>query len=76
MSSGSYLQVDVKCPFYKSDDGQHRIVCEGFVDDCTLSQTYKKKNDFLQQIRIFCSEHYPKCEAYRLLMAKYEDDMA
>lgn len=72
MSSGSYLQVYVKCPFYKSDDGKRKITCEGFADDCNLTQNYRKKEDFLKQIQVFCWEHYEKCEAYRLLMEKYD----
>lgn len=73
MSSGSYRQVDVRCPFYKYDDGRRRIACEGLVDGSTLALIYRQKADYETQIKVFCCEHYRKCEVYRLLMAKYED---
>lgn len=31
MASGSYMQAAVVCPFYCSDDGHRKIVCEGLV---------------------------------------------
>lgn len=75
MSSGSYKQVEVRCPFYKYDDGKQRITCEGLVDDSSLSLIYRRKNDYETQINVFCSEHYKKCEVYRTIMsAKYEED--
>lgn len=75
MPSGSYKQIDVKCPFYKYDDGKMRITCEGLVDRSSLALIYQNKADFEGQIDIFCCEHYMKCEVYRMLMAaKYEED--
>ena len=74
MPSGSYLQIDVRCPFYKYDDGVKRITCEGIVEDSSLALIYRKKRDFETQIRVFCCEHYEKCEIYRILMEKYEED--
>lgn len=74
MSSGSYLQVYVRCPFYCSDDGRRRIICEGITEGSSFSQTYKRKADFEKQIRVFCCDHYTKCEVYRMLMNKYQDD--
>ena len=73
MSSGSYKQVYVRCPFYKQDDGKQRIVCEGPTDGCNLSLSYSRKADFETQITVFCCEHYEKCEVYRMLMDKYQD---
>lgn len=73
MSSGSYWQVHVGCPFYCSDDGKSRIICEGFTEGCSFAQTYKRKADFEMQLRIFCCDHYSKCEVYRLLMEKYQE---
>ena len=73
MPSGSYLQADVKCPFYKYDDGCRRITCEGIMDDCVTALIYRKKEDFGIQIRVFCCEHYKKCEVYRMLMEKYDE---
>lgn len=74
MSSGSYLQVYIGCPFYKYDDGRRRITCEGITEDSSLALIYRKKSDFETQIRVFCCEHYERCEIYRILMEKYEED--
>lgn len=77
MSSGSFkAQADVQCPFFKFDeDKKKRIVCEGFVDKSTLALIYCRKKDYETQLRVFCCEHYKKCEVYRMLMAsKYEED--
>ena len=74
MPSGSYKQVFVKCPFYQFDDGKQRITCEGIIDDSSLAPIYHRKKDYETQIVNFCCEHYKKCEVYRMLMEKYEED--
>lgn len=74
MPSGSYRQVYVQCPFYHSDDGKHNIACEGIVDGSTLVSKFRKQKDYETQIGVFCCGHYAKCELYRMLMAKYEDE--
>ena len=72
MSSGSYRQVYVKCPFYRQDDARGKIVCEGIVDGSTVSQNYRSKADLNQQMDIFCCDYYKSCEVYRMIMeAKY-----
>ena len=72
MSSGSFKQVDVRCPFYRRDDGRFDLACEGVVDGSTLHWNFKKKQDMQQQMDIFCCEYYKNCEVYRMLMeAKY-----
>ena len=74
MATGSFRQVEVKCPFYKMDDGRRKIACEGPIDDSRLSITFGRRQDFDSQITTFCSEHYTKCEIYRMVMeAKYND---
>ena len=72
--SGSYNQVYAKCPFYQYDDGKHNIICEGITDGSTLILKFRKKKDYDIQIDVFCCEHYKKCEVYRMLMEKYEDE--
>lgn len=76
MSSGSFkAQSEVQCPFFKFDDmKQKRISCEGIVDDSTLALIYCRRKDYEKQLEVFCCEHYKKCEAYRMLMEKYEED--
>ena len=74
MPSGSYKQIDVKCPFYKFDDGKRRITCEGIIDDSSLALIFHNKHDYEMQIDTFCCELYKKCEIYRLLMDKYDEE--
>lgn len=76
MSTGSYKQVYVKCPFYKNDDGKSVIVCEGIVDRCVTKLAYKVKKDWETQIDVFCSCYYKNCEVYGMLMGKYKDDFS
>lgn len=74
MPSGSYKQIEVKCPFYKYDDGKRRITCEGIIDDSSLALIFHNKRDYEIQIDTFCCEHYTKCEVYRMLMDKYDEE--
>ncbi len=74
MGSGSYRQADVDCPFFRFDDGRFRITCEGIVDDSSTALIFHRKADYETQMRVFCCEHYKKCEIYRMLMEnKYEE---
>lgn len=74
MPSGSFKQADVQCPFYKFDDGKRRITCEGIIDDSSFALIYHRKTDYETQIEVFCCRNYTKCEVYRLLKSKYEED--
>lgn len=77
MSSGSFkAQADVQCPFFRFDDAKRkRIVCEGIVDKSTLALIYCRKRDYDAQLRVFCCEHYKKCEIYNMIMAaKYDEE--
>lgn len=74
MSSGSYRQADVKCPFYKHDDGKLRITCEGITEGSSIALIYRRKADYETQILQYCCEHYKKCEVYRMLMDKYDEE--
>lgn len=74
MSSGSFKQVNVQCPFFKFDDGKKRqIACEGICEGCITILSFKLKSEWEKQIDVFCSEHYRKCEVYRMLMDKYQE---
>lgn len=77
MSSGSYkAQADVQCPFFKFDEPKrNRIVCEGIVDGSSLALIYCRKRDYDTQMRVFCCEHYKRCEIHRMLMEnKYDEE--
>jgi len=65
-------RTDIECPFYRYDNGSRRICCEGIVEESTISLTFTRKKDFELQRRVFCCEHFRKCEIYRLLMEKYD----
>ncbi len=71
MASGSYLQVEVGCPFYLSDDGKRRVICEGPVDKSSLTLRFRRREDFQLHTREFCCKRYICCELYRMLMEKY-----
>lgn len=74
MASGSWRQADIVCPFYKSDDGKAKIICEGPIDKSRLSITFGTRRDYDAQIDIFCCQHYDKCEIYRMVyQAKYDE---
>jgi hypothetical protein len=76
MPSGTYKgKADALCPFYRSDEARRkRIVCEGLVDKSILALAFRKRNDYDTQLGVFCCEHYKKCEVYRMLMQKYEEE--
>lgn len=73
MSSGSYKQVHVLCPFYQRDDGNHRIICEGLTDNSTINLFYHECTDYSIQITTFCCKYYKNCEIYRMLQNKYAE---
>lgn len=72
--SGSYKAVDVACPFFKRDDGSHRITCEGLVDESSIKLFFQKKSGFETQMNVFCCKHYQNCEIYEIVIRKYEDN--
>lgn len=74
MPSGSYRQAGVRCPFYKFDDGKRRITCEGLIEDSSVALIYHRKADYEIQIDTFYCEHYTKCEVYRMLIDKYDEE--
>ena len=73
MPSGSFKQIDVQCPFYKYDK-MKRITCEGIIDDSNISLGFLNWRDYEIHLSAFCCEHYKKCEVYRMLMQKYEEE--
>ena len=74
MSTGSFKQVTVQCPFYRKDIPVRRqISCEGLVDKSSISLLYQRKADYDKQMEIFCCDKYINCEIYRMLMSMYPD---
>lgn len=74
MSSGSFKQADVRCPYYIYDDGKHNIICEGIIPDTTTRHHFRYKKDRELQLAIFCSEAYWRCEHCIALDDKYKED--
>lgn len=75
MASGSFIKVDIGCPFYRCDDGRQSVTCEGVTDGSVIIQRYSRRDDWELQTRIFCCQHWRMCEIYRMLMEnKYEED--
>ena len=73
--AGTFSMVDVKCPFYCYDDMKaKKIVCEGVGESETVSLFYREKQEFQKQLDVFCCENYEKCEIYRAVMEKYDED--
>ena len=75
MPGYSFIQADVKCPFYQYDDGQRKIICEGFTDRCTVDLRWRFHAEQVIHLQTFCCKCYEKCEIYRMVMeSKYNDD--
>ena len=76
MPSGSYKQADVLCPFYRYDTngkGRGYITCEGIIPGSMGCRTLLPKEEYQQQLEVFCCLHFDKCEIYRaVLAAKYD----
>lgn len=72
MSSGSYYQVDVRCPFYLTDDGRYKVTCEGISDASRINLRFLRTADYHVQMETFCCRHYDRCEVYQAAMMKYE----
>lgn len=74
MPSGSYRQVDVRCPFYASDNGKTSIACEGILPRTTLITRFRRPKKYINHIETACSGDYESCTIYKILMQKYEED--
>ena len=74
MASGSYRQVYVVCPYYVTDNGKNRIVCEGLTPGGQNQTFYQKRQDFALQMELFCCGDYWRCEICAALDAKYRED--
>ena len=65
---------EVVCPFYCSDDGRMRIVCEGVADDSHFVQQFGHKAAYRKQMQLFCAGNCTCCEVFRMIVAaKYDE---
>ena len=74
MASGSYRQVYVVCPYYVTDNGRDRIVCEGLTSGGQNQTFYQKRQDYALQMELFCCADYWRCKICAALYAKYRED--
>lgn len=78
MAGGSWRQADVVCPFWKRDgttrNGKREIHCEGLMAGNEIILRYDHPADYRIQMDVFCCGRPDRCEVYRILMEKYEED--
>ena len=68
--STSYMSVDVKCPFYKGDDGK-KLICEGIEDKCNIHHQFENKAGKIKRMEKYCTKNFAKCRLYQILDEKY-----
>lgn len=73
MSSGSWRQADVGCPFYRHDDGKRVITCEGLIPQSDTKSRFESRAAQQRHMDAYCCGRYICCEIYRALMDKYEE---
>lgn len=44
------------------------------MDDSCLALIYQERQDYRIQVSTYCCRHYEKCEVYRMLASKYEEE--
>ncbi len=73
MPSGNY-KSDIKCPYYRTDNGRNTIGCEGLLPDSSMTHYLRTTASFERQIEVFCSDKYYCCEICTALDKKYEEE--
>lgn len=73
MASGSYIQVDVLCPFYRSDTNRPTAIqCEGVESSNKLSLRFKNIADKKEYMGRFCTTcDYDRCRVFRAVYEQY-----
>ena len=76
MPSGSYLQVNVLCPFYALDVNRPSYIqCEGVEETNILALKFRNKADKNEYMKKYCmTQHYERCLLYQAAYAKYKDE--
>ena len=74
MPSGTYIQADIMCPFYLTDENQKPYVrCEGFYNNTKLTTNFKNKKVKDKYMHKFCVSNYKDCKVCQLLSDKYKE---
>jgi hypothetical protein len=76
----SYFCADIKCPFYKGDDGHSMVVCEGVDKAICLKlsfhlterreEPWNEKEEFKKYVYSKCAGNYFNCALYKMIMAE------
>lgn len=77
MPVGSYLRVDVQCPFFRYDDPDKKtLACEGVTDvELPTKRQFRRREDLRKHMKSYCCTDYRYCEYFRMMMDyKYIDD--
>lgn len=76
MPSGSYLQVNVLCPFYALDVNRPSYIqCEGIDDTNMLALKFRNKTNKNEYMKKYCmSQHYERCLLYQAAYEKYKNE--
>lgn len=74
MSSGSWMQADVRCPFYRHDDGSRIITCDGVIPDSDTKSRFPTRAARQNHMKLFCCDGYKTCEVYLAVMQRYEEE--
>lgn len=71
----SYYCADIKCPFYKADDGHSMVSCEG-VEKATcvklsfyVNEPQNEKGRLKDFIYRKCADDFKSCPIYKMIMA-------
>lgn len=64
-----------ECPFYKGEEGQSKIYCEGLGDykTSTLINTLPVEDCTKYKLGYCYSQRYATCKIAQILYSKYED---
>ena len=72
----SYQAVDVVCPFFRDLDARgHKIRCEGLIDSESAVHFFRYRSEFETQVKVFCQNHYDKCEYAAALLLRQEEEV-
>ena len=65
-----YDVIYAKCPYFRSS-GKKNIVCEGITSGSTIILSFDTEDERNEHRRIFCNNHYIKCELCKAIDGKY-----
>ena len=71
----THMEADIRCPFFRKYTAR-TLTCEGITDGSNIDLNFPTSAGRMQQMDVFCGEHYKNCEIWEAVMrAKYMDDL-